>query len=77
MLDREEFKNRIGQKIREVRESKGISQKDFEFLEFGIERQMLSKIERGLRYPELYTLYRIAKTLNVSLSELLKGVDND
>ena len=75
MLDQEGLKKKLGEAIRKAREKKGISQKQFEVMDFGIDRQMLSKIETGKRFPTIYTLYKVAKTLDLRLSDLLKDVD--
>ncbi len=37
----------------------------------GISREMISQIERGKKSPSLKTFVKIAKVLNVELSELL------
>ena len=63
--------------MRKAREQKGISQKEIEAMDNGIERQMISRLERGVRMPESYTLYRIAKLLDIRLSDLLKELDKE
>lgn len=59
-----------------LRENKGISTRDFETYEQSIDRHALSRIENGVTIPSAYTLYKIAHVLNVSLSELLKNIDD-
>lgn len=36
--------------------------------------QTVSKIERGVQVPSLFTVYDIAKALEVDINDLLKGV---
>ncbi|MFZ6010433.1 MAG: helix-turn-helix domain-containing protein [Bacteroidota bacterium] len=62
----------LGKKIKQVRQSKGISLKHFEALEHAIHRHSLSDIEQGKKLPSVYTLYRIAHVLQVRMDELLK-----
>lgn len=64
----------LGRRIKEVRKSKGISLKHFEAIEHSISRSALSEIENGKRIPSLITTFRIARTLNVPLSDLFEGI---
>ena len=77
MLDREGFKKKLGERIRKAREEKGISQKEIEAMDGGIERQMISRFERGVRMPEAYTLYRLSRLLDINLTDLLKDFDRE
>ena len=36
--------------------------------------QTVSKIERGVQVPSLFTVYDIAKALEVDINDLLKGI---
>jgi transcriptional regulator with XRE-family HTH domain len=59
----------IGKKIKKVRESKGLSQKEvIAVAEIG--SAMYSRIENGVNEPSLATLEKIAKALGVKLSDL-------
>lgn len=51
---------------------RGISLKDFEAYENGFEKSSLSKIEKGIHVPTVYTLYRIADILGVDVIEFFK-----
>lgn len=62
----------IGKKIRQTRESRGITQEDLA-LEAGLNRAYIGYIERGERNPSTDTLVKIAKALKVSLNELFKS----
>lgn len=61
--------------IRELRKSKGISQKEMaELLE--ISRSTYTRYESGLRNPDVNTLIKIAKIFKVSTDYIL-GIENN
>ncbi len=72
VIREEKFYKEIGKRIRQVRESKGISLKDFESRDNGFDKSNLSRIENGTRKPTLYTLHKIASILGVDMAEFLK-----
>jgi len=72
LLTREKLAKEIGQRIREIREKKGISLKEFETYENSIERGNLSEIENGNTLASIFTLYRIAQILGVKVSDFIK-----
>lgn len=57
--------------IKALRTQQGIAQEALA-LEAGVHRTMLSKIERALTNPSLDTLVKLANTLEVSVSDLLR-----
>ncbi|MEE3999528.1 helix-turn-helix transcriptional regulator [Tenacibaculum sp. FZY0031] len=61
---------KLGAKIKRLREEKGIDQKSFAF-ECEIGRTQLYMIENGKTNPRLLTLMKIADGLETSISELL------
>jgi len=65
----QEVKRRFGEKMRQLRKEKGLSQ---EKLGFVVEMDLTSinEIERGHRSPKLITMYKIAQALGISLSKL-------
>jgi len=65
----------FGNKLRKLREDNGYNQYDFAF-ECGISDAYYGRIERGEYSPTLKTMNKIARTLGITLSELLKGIDN-
>lgn len=69
-LDRKEFSILIGNKIREIRTDRGISQEDLA-LEADIHPDFYGKMERGERCPSIYTIYKLCKSLEMTLSEIL------
>lgn len=70
---------KIGQRIKEVRESKGITQD-----KLGIDMSMdkrsikeydksnVSRLESGKTNPRIFTLYRVSQALGITLDELMK-----
>ena len=67
----EEFSIKLGQRIKELRKQKGMSLKQFEVMEGGFDRAMLSRIENGKEAVTVYTLYRICEVLNLKLSDVV------
>ncbi len=61
----------LASNVKHYRSIKSISQ-ERAALEAGIDRTMLSKIERGITNPSLDTLLKLANYLEVSVSDLLK-----
>lgn len=64
----------IGLRVRKLRKSKGMSQEEFA-LEANLDRTYISDVERGARNISVKNLHKIARTLGISLSELLQDVD--
>ena len=62
---------KLGAKIKQLREEKGIDQKSFAF-DCGIGRTQLYMIENGKTNPRLLTLIKIAQGLDVPVDELLR-----
>src|SRR5690606_32568802 len=61
----------IGSNIKRVRESKGLTQVDLVGkIEGEIDTTNISRIESGRTNPTVFTLYRIAVALEVSIKEL-------
>lgn len=66
----------VGEAIRERRVAAGHSQVAFAAMA-DVDRQYLSRLERGLQNPSLLLLLRIALELDVTLVQLLKDVRLD
>ena len=64
---------RLGKKIRRLRREKGWRQIDLAE-QSGVHEVHISDLERGTREPGLRTLSRIASALDITLTELLKGL---
>jgi transcriptional regulator with XRE-family HTH domain len=64
----------LGKVIRELRLERGFSQEEFA-MKCGLHRTYIGSIERGEKNVTVETAYKIAKTLNVSLSELFTRLE--
>ena len=69
-MKKEEYLERLGKKIEELRIEKGISQTDFAKL-IGISRMQLYRFEKGQREIGVHGIGLIATALNVKASELI------
>ena len=69
-LDKLSLQVKIGRRIKELRESKNISQVDLAYA-CDFEKSNMSRIEAGKTCPNIYTLYKIAQHLEINLSELV------
>lgn len=70
-MDKQDKKNILipfGNKLRELRFSKGFTQEQLAN-ELGVEISQISRIERGVINTSITTLYSISKVLNVDISE--------
>lgn len=65
-----------GERLREVRESRGMSQADFEQL-VGVSHVQISRYEAGKTEPSLDIITRFAKALNITVDYLVGMVDKD
>jgi len=63
----------IGQRIREIRNARGISQEPLAF-KCGLHRTHMSAIERGLVNITIQSLVAILDALDVSLEEFFRGM---
>ncbi|TWP28828.1 XRE family transcriptional regulator [Apibacter muscae] len=71
-MEKDKILKIIGKRIKQVRESKGFSQLELVGKMLGdIDPTNISRIESGRTNPTIYTLYRIAEALEVSLEELV------
>ena len=69
------IENLFGQILRELRTEKGISQEDLGF-KSGYHRTYISLLERGQKNPSLQTIFRLAKALEISPSEVIRRIEN-
>lgn len=65
----------LGMRIRYLRREKGWSQEDLA-LEANVNKNYVSDLENGRRNPSLDILERIALALQITLSELFKGIES-
>ncbi len=68
-----EIKSKVGNRIKEIRETNGISQKDLSYSS-DLDRSYIASVENGQRNISIVNLEKIAKALKVSLSELFQGI---
>lgn len=64
---------RFGQRIKNLRTEKGISQEKFA-LSIDMDRTYYASVESGKRNISLNNIYKIANGLNLTLEELFKGL---
>lgn len=67
---------KFGQQIKEQRESLNKSQRLLAF-EYDLDSGNLSRIETGQIDPKLTMLWRISEALGVSLSEIIKSLEDE
>lgn len=67
----EDFKIKLGKRIKEIRESKKLLREDVAF-SAGFSGSYMGMIERAEYDFKISKLYKIAKVLDVSLSDLFK-----
>lgn len=63
----------FGHTLRETRRQTGVSQDDLARLS-GVDRSAISNYERGRREPNLRTIVKLARAMNVSPSSLLRDL---
>lgn len=63
------IKKSLGQRIKEIRKSRGLTQPALAEL-VSVDSKYISRIETGSSYPSLDTLESIAKSLDVDVKEL-------
>ena len=59
----------LGDQIKKLRKSKGLSQLNLS-VKLGITREHLSKIERGVTYPSVKILFDIVEILNADFKDI-------
>jgi transcriptional regulator with XRE-family HTH domain len=64
----------LGQRIRELRAKKGYSQEAFADL-CGVHRTFMGTVERGESNLSFTNLAKIAKALEITLSQMLSGLE--
>jgi transcriptional regulator with XRE-family HTH domain len=69
-LSKEELILKVGERVREIRLSKGLTLERVAF-DAGIDYTQLSRIELGKINTSIYQIYIVSKSLDVPLPELL------
>jgi transcriptional regulator with XRE-family HTH domain len=70
ILEYMDIRLRFGQRLKEIRISKGISQEKLAHLS-GIDRTYIPDIEKGVRNVSLLTIERLALALKIKIKDLL------
>lgn len=73
-MDKEEFVNKLGKRIKEIRTSKGLSLYELG-LRGAFDKQALSKIENGRKEITTYSLLKICRSLEITLEEFFMGFE--
>lgn len=63
----------LGERIKELRKETGLSQEKFA-LKIDMDRTYFATVESGKRNISLHNIEKIAKGLNISISELFKDI---
>lgn len=72
-MEKSELLKKVGNRVQELRLSKDMKQVDLAAKIHGdIDTTNISRIESGRTNPTIYTLYRIAEALEVSLIDLIQ-----
>ncbi|MGI9426475.1 MAG: helix-turn-helix domain-containing protein [Hyphomicrobiaceae bacterium] len=66
----------FGDLIRQHRLELGLSQEELGH-QANLHRTYISSVERGIRNPTITVLHRIANALDLTVSELLDGLEDD
>jgi transcriptional regulator with XRE-family HTH domain len=66
------IKEKTGQRLRELRVAKGLSQEKFSF-ECELDRTYIASIEQGRRNVSIVNIEKIAKAFNMSVSEFFNS----
>jgi transcriptional regulator with XRE-family HTH domain len=64
---------KLGARIKAVRKAKELSQQELAAL-IEYEKSHMSRLEKGGTNPTYLTLMKVAKALDISISELLEGL---
>ncbi|KAF2518825.1 helix-turn-helix transcriptional regulator [Flavobacterium salilacus subsp. salilacus] len=72
-MEKSELLKKVGKKVQKLRNEKGMKQVDLAAkIQGDIDTTNISRIESGRTNPTIYTLYRIAIALEVSLTDLIQ-----
>ncbi len=73
-VDKAVILEKLGMNIRKLRQERNMSQEELAF-NVNSARNFIGCIERAEKSSSIITLCRIAKAFNVSIEELVKGID--
>ena len=70
---RNDIRVRFGQRLRQLRQARGLSQEELAF-RAGLHRTYVSSTERGQRNVALVNLEKLSNALEVDIADLLRDV---
>lgn len=73
LAEKKEFGKKIGIVIRDARTAKGMTQDQLSD-KAGLYRTYVGFLENGIYSPSVYTVWKIARALDLKLSDLLKDL---
>ena len=76
-MNEKELLKKMGERIKEVRTSKGVTQQELAVEAFDTDKSNISRLEAGRVNASIFTLYKMAKYLGVSVSDLVDFEDAD
>lgn len=68
-MARKSAQQKLGSRLKELRKQAGLTQEELGFM-IKLDRSYISGVERGVRNPSIKNVAKIAKALNVSVSDL-------
>lgn len=71
----DDLKSDLAQNLKSIRTKKGFAQERLA-LEAGVDRTVVSKIERAVTNPSLEILLRLANQLEVEVADFLKSAED-
>jgi len=69
---RKEFTEKVAFHIRKLRKERKVSQEDLAF-NSGLNPAYISHLERGVYSPTFFVIWKIARALDMTLDDFLKG----
>jgi len=72
-LEKITFKKSLAKSVKEARKDKGYKQQDLAALA-DLDLSYISHLERGIYIPTSYVLWKIARALGITLSDLTKDI---
>lgn len=69
-MKKEQLQQKIGERIKEIRESKMISQQDLAAM-CNFEKGNMSRIESGRTNTTIATIYKISQALGVKMTDII------
>lgn len=70
----QEIKKKFGQNLKKLRTAKNLSQEELAF-QVGLHRTYIGSVERGERNISLINIVKIAKTLQIPISQLFEELE--